>query len=544
MTDSLNLDIITYNKNDLLKLFNCDLDHSKDDITIAYNNKLRSVNSISDTKIKNKLKPFIDNAFKKLIKLIKPPDETSVDETSIINNIKTYHHDPAISKMHPEPNIMEPPIKTTFPIQYPLGNINPIEKKTTSEIFCIDTLFRDMKKYPEGSDFVYTLPAPLENIISMKLISAEIPNIQYLFSTQQRNNKLIIKMFNGKSIETDQSGAEVLVDFPPEGKTLEITLHSGSPVFTTLINTIQSNLNNQRNSFSFLHVGIDDINGRFFFRFKTLVECIEWNNRYYKPNSTQNVIPPDNKPPTAIFKMPSVKTDSQNILQYDYLKRIYLGETESSLRGISNATDDISYNLVNPGMLKYEIDFNPYHQEFTRSLGWLLGFRNREWIDDFKCKPTELYSHGEYSNPKLDSEKHTVMIDYDNFFIRDDISFHGYYTANTAYGDNEQNYLYLYVNDFVGNYNDTLNAALVDSFLAKSLLARIQIRGVFFSVEFIENSMSQISILEKNRNYFGPVNIKKLHIKLLDKYGNVIHIGNTNYSLTFQFEKLYSSIRN
>ena len=31
---------------------------------------------------------------------------------------------------------------------------------------------------------------------------------------------------------------------------------------------------------------------------------------------------------------------------------------------------------------------------------------------------------------------------------------------------------------------------------------------------------------------------------LLNKYGEVLKLGNTNYSLTFQFDKLYSNIRN
>ena len=49
---------------------------------------------------------------------------------------------------------------------------------------------------------------------------------------------------------------------------------------------------------------------------------------------------------------------------------------------------------------------------------------------------------------------------------------------------------------------------------------------------------------EKKRDYFGPVNIEKLHIKILNKFGELADNVNTNYSLTFQFETLYSSIRN
>ena len=60
-------------------------------------------------------------------------------------------------------------------------------------------------------------------------------------------------------------------------------------------------------------------------------------------------------------------------------------------------------------------------------------------------------------------------------------------------------------------------------------------------VEFVENAGT---FLEKTRDYFGPVNIKKLHFKLINKFGGLIDLMNSNFSLTLEFEKLYSSVRN
>ena len=118
----------------------------------------------------------------------------------------------------------------------------------------------------------------------------------------------------------------------------------------------------------------------------------------------------------------------------------------------------------------------------------------------------------------------------------------GVFSANVPYGDGEADYNYVYVNEFVGNYNDTLLASLEKSYLAKSILARLQISSSFFHVQF--TTSNGISVLEKQRDYFGPVNIEKLHIKIINKFGEVSDNINVNYSLTFQFEKLYSSIRN
>ena len=47
--------------------------------------------------------------------------------------------------------------------------------------------------------------------------------------------------------------------------------------------------------------------------------------------------------------------------------------------------------------------------------------------------------------------------------------------------------------------------------------------------------------LTKIRRYTGPINISKLHIKILDKFGNIIDLNNMDYSITLELEILYES---
>ena len=42
----------------------------------------------------------------------------------------------------------------------------------------------------------------------------------------------------------------------------------------------------------------------------------------------------------------------------------------------------------------------------------------------------------------------------------------------------------------------------------------------------------------KSRNYYGPVKLQKLKIRLLDEYGKVIDINNVDISITFEIESL------
>jgi hypothetical protein len=47
--------------------------------------------------------------------------------------------------------------------------------------------------------------------------------------------------------------------------------------------------------------------------------------------------------------------------------------------------------------------------------------------------------------------------------------------------------------------------------------------------------------LAKIRRYNGPVNLSKIQIKVLDKFGNVIDLNNMDFSLTLEMEILYEN---
>ena len=53
-----------------------------------------------------------------------------------------------------------------------------------------------------------------------------------------------------------------------------------------------------------------------------------------------------------------------------------------------------------------------------------------------------------------------------------------------------------------------------------------------------DNFITQIHGLRK-RNYFGPVDIQKLRIQLLDEYGRIIQLNNMDWSCALTFEVLY-----
>lgn len=97
-------------------------------------------------------------------------------------------------------------------------------------------------------------------------------------------------------------------------------------------------------------------------------------------------------------------------------------------------------------------------------------------------------------------------------------------------------YIYLVVDDFHNNILDGFYGAFNSSILNKNILARIALQGSVFSY-LSENNLMTITT---PRQYFGPVDINKLKIQLLDEYGRVLNLNNMDYSFCLMFNIPYN----
>jgi hypothetical protein len=96
-------------------------------------------------------------------------------------------------------------------------------------------------------------------------------------------------------------------------------------------------------------------------------------------------------------------------------------------------------------------------------------------------------------------------------------------------------YLYLVVDDFNNNLNDGFYGAFTSSILNKNILARITISGSVFNII----GQSNLNLITTPRQYFGPVDIQKLQIQLLDEYGRIVNLHNMDYSFCLTFQTIY-----
>ena len=117
----------------------------------------------------------------------------------------------------------------------------------------------------------------------------------------------------------------------------------------------------------------------------------------------------------------------------------------------------------------------------------------------------------------------------------------GYYENNTTYVSEGiinligPKYIYMVVDDFNNNVVDGFYAAFTSSILNKNILARVSLEGTVFGVLSKDN----FNLITSPRQYFGPVDIQKLQIQLLDEYGRILNINNMDYSFCLTFQTLY-----
>ena len=109
------------------------------------------------------------------------------------------------------------------------------------------------------------------------------------------------------------------------------------------------------------------------------------------------------------------------------------------------------------------------------------------------------------------------------------------YVSDTLIEPASIRYVYLAIDDYNNSVNNHFISAFNKTILQPNILARISIKGTYFSL-VMENDFS---IISEPRKYFGPVDIQRLHIRLLDEYGRVLQMNNANYSFCLNFKTLY-----
>jgi hypothetical protein len=153
---------------------------------------------------------------------------------------------------------------------------------------------------------------------------------------------------------------------------------------------------------------------------------------------------------------------------------------------------DISNNTVLE--LNFQADrfgADDHNTPLPLKFGWLLGFRNGIYINNFN------------------------------------------YVSEGLIDVNGSRYLFLVVDDYNNNVNQNFYSAFNSSVLNKNILARISLQETTFNVLKLDG------LTTTPREYFGPVNITGMNIQLLDEYGRIINLNNMDFSFCLNLTTVY-----
>ncbi len=141
------------------------------------------------------------------------------------------------------------------------------------------------------------------------------------------------------------------------------------------------------------------------------------------------------------------------------------------------------------------------------NMGWILGFRKSYYVYD-------------------DDYVEQTAVSYDK---------NEGFEAEACYQNlNGQRYIFLSINDFNKNYSKTMLSPFEDSVINDdNIFAKINNASDSF-----DYSNGDVDFLFK-RTYFGPVDLMKLRIRILDEFGRVVDLNKSDYSFTIKVEQLY-----
>ena len=104
-------------------------------------------------------------------------------------------------------------------------------------------------------------------------------------------------------------------------------------------------------------------------------------------------------------------------------------------------------------------------------------------------------------------------------------------------------YVFLCIDDYNNNVNNYYASAFGSSTIAPNIIARLNIKQALNSsgAYGIVSGESLSTSLTYSREYFGPVDIQRIRITLVDEFGRVLDLNNMDWSFALMFECVYNS---
>jgi len=366
----------------------------------------------------------------------------------------------------------------------PPGVLNPIAISTIKRALNVDTRFRSNYYTTRSTDFVFNIPYKFENVTSMSVATYELPLTYYAISQQYENNCIVFQW------EGTPAGYPNVPAFDmqytlliPDGNYHASFQNGNDTPIETAINGILKGTELVKHTG--LAFSVDRTSGRSIFACNSAID-------------------------SAGYPLPH---DNGSTVRVNYI---------GAMRIVFNvkAKIDRTANSATRGITDFSSSFQNDTRPLPYFLGWQLGFRTAMY---------EMYGG-------IDASGNMGMDPSGNRAPQAAVS-EGICLITGP------NYVFLCIDDYNNNVNNYYASAFGSSTIAPNIIARLNIKqqigsaGVFnvISGESLSTSLTY------SREYFGPVDIQRIRITLVDDFGRVLDLNNMDWSFALMFECVYSS---
>ena len=465
--------------------------------------------------------------------------------------------------------------------EYAKGVINPLERRTLKRIISIDTLFRENHGSTSSADYIWNLPTPINNVLSMKIVSMEFPNMIKMFSNERKNNIFTVHLYNvpqryieggvTKTVFINHtetviipegflisSDFQILVSnhlinaLPPAAGTVIADLVDISSVLTfvpraTSAFTPATSSQLVYNGLKYIVAEVSDLSTKTLFRSRETSDTIPplpttpndpsyrafsgsyATNYQYSPNFwfklDFNI--QDDKSFTDYYKEGGIfvrKITTQDISMNGQIVTVMVDPDPNSNECASSSS--ARTHMTSKTLQCFRPKLDPHTGKVSRSntkmrplyknAGWSIGFyKDIYFVDKPYVSQTRFDPNGTYQP----------------------LVFNRYVESESSYGSAVTQYFFLELDDY--NRNFTSNTIIAETgggtHLGNNVIARIPMTAPALNTNYTSPS----DLIFKQRDYFGPVKIEKLHLRLVDRFGETLDIQNNDYSVAIELTTTY-----
>jgi hypothetical protein len=394
------------------------------------------------------------------------------------------------------------PVQNVSEYKYPTGVVNGIEKRVIHKTISVDSLFRENYTTTTPSNFTLNFPEWINNVVSMNLISLQLP-IWYTISRRTKNNFFNVTMTNMVGITAS---------------TQTVYLPDGNYNATELVTALNNYFQNRGNGLQYLIAEMNTTMNRMLIRIRNDSDSA------MTPPLNYTVIPNVPYPSWAAFI-----AGSNFSFVLDFLPTSYFGVVDESpctiLPSNTRLSRDLMFcktsktrlNTLKRVCIQNSVETNNYALQNT--LGWYMGYRQKTYTVTNNTMYTNLVG---------------------SLTTR---SYLGCIIAEASVANTLDNYVFLEVNDY---HNSSISNSIISglpntTFLSKNILARIPIVRSSDTMQVEPNSTGIYNNREFNtREYLGPIKMQKITVRLLNRFGQELAVSDNNWSFALKLDVLYT----